>query len=172
MEVILVRHDNQNMPTAARGAVAVLVQYVGGLGAANARRWERFLYGLLDLEPGETVTVRTLKPRVGWFHRKHMALEQALFEAQEVFEDFAQFRDWLKIGGGLCDYFPGARGLVAVPRSIAWDKMEEDEFREFDDNLKAFLRAHGCAVLWPRLRPAAQLQAVERILSAFERPMV
>lgn len=170
MNVTLVRQDTGPVRPEARGAVARFLEHVQGLGEANKRRFERFLHSLLDLEPGETVELSTRKPRSAWFHRKHMALESQLFDAQEVFADFAQFRDWLKIGGGLCDYFPGADGrLVAIPKSIAWDKLEEDDFRAFDEAMCAFLRAHGCAVLWPGLRPAAQREAMERLLQAFDK---
>jgi hypothetical protein len=40
----------------------------------------------MKLEPGEIVEIRTHQERIGWYHRKHMALEQRVFEAQEKFE--------------------------------------------------------------------------------------
>lgn len=169
MNVTLVRKDTGPVPAAVRACVAQLLEHVDGLGGPNAGKFGRFLYGLLDLEAGEICELSTRKPRVAWFHRKHMALESALFDAQEVFEHFDQFRDWLKIGAGLCDYFPGINGMVAVPRSIAWDKMEEDDFRVFERDMLHFLRGRGCGVLWPGMRPAAQIRALEDILVAFNR---
>lgn len=171
MKLTLVRQDTgATPPDAARSALRVLLQYVNGMGEQGRRQVERFMYGLLDLEPGELVNVTTEKRRVGWRHRKHMALESALFDAQGVFENFEQFRHWLKVGAGLCDYFPGVSGMVAVPRSISFAEMEEDDFVQFDEDMKAFLRGRGCEALWPMASRRQQVQNIERILTAFERP--
>lgn len=168
-KLLLVRQDTGPITSEDRSYVAAFLRRVSGLGEKGQKQVERFLYGLLDLEPGEMVEVETRKERVGWFHRKHMAFESAVFDAQEVIPDFDQFRDWLKIGAGHCDYYAGANGMVAIPRSISYAKLEEDEMREFDDNCVRFLRERGCETLWPGLRRVQQVNAIEQILQAFNK---
>jgi hypothetical protein len=57
---------------------------VDGLGERGKRQWRRLWSNSLRLEPGEMVDIKTHQARIGWYHRKHMALEQALFESQEL----------------------------------------------------------------------------------------
>lgn len=39
----------------------------------------------------------------------HMAIEQAVFDAQDRFSDFEMFRDWLKIGSAWVVWVPGPK---------------------------------------------------------------
>jgi hypothetical protein len=168
-EITLVRQESAPIqPADAEAARRVFFGVVDGLGERGRKQWRRFWNGLMRLEPGEMVVIKTVKPRSGPFHRRHMALEQAVFEAQEKFEHFEQFRNWLKVGAGHCDWVPGPRGAVMpVPRSIAYDAIEEDEMRDFHDSTVSFLREHGSAVLWRHLAPAARVEMVETILGGF-----
>jgi Protein of unknown function (DUF1367). len=169
-EIVLVRQEASPIPPAdADAARRVLFGLVDGLGESNRKRWRRFVNGLFRLEPGEMAEIRTNRPRSGPFHRRHMALEQRVFEAQERFEQFKPFRDWLKVGAGHCDWFPGPKGGVfPVPKSIAYDQLEEDEMREFHDNTVAFLRTeHAGRTLWKHLGDAARVEMVESVLQEF-----
>lgn len=169
-DITLVRQEDTELTAAEKEAARkVFFGVVDGLGERGRKQWRRFWNGLLRLEPGEMVVIKTVKPRSGPFHRRHMAMEQRLFEAQERFSSFEQFRNWLKTGAGHCDWIPGPRGAVMpVPRSIAYDQLEDDEMREFHDHAVAFLREdHACKVLWPHLSPTARIEMIEGILSNF-----
>jgi hypothetical protein len=123
----------------------------------------------MRLEPGEMVDIKTHKARSGPFHRRHMLIETRVFEAQEKFTEFEQFRNWLKVGAGFCDWCVGPKGgVIPVPKSIAFDKLEEDEMREVHESMVAFLReAHAIKVLWPKL-PASQRElSIEALLTEF-----
>lgn len=171
-EIVLVRQQPEPIaPSDAEAARRVLFGMVDGLGEMGRKRWRRFVNGLMRLEPGEMVEIRTRKPRSGPFHRRHMALEQAVFEAQERFEQFNPgFRDWLKVGAGHVDWFPGPKGgVIPVPKSIAYDALEDDEMREFHEKVVAFLRTeHAARTLFPHLRALDGMAAVERVLGEFD----
>jgi hypothetical protein len=98
-----------------------------------------------------------------------MALEQAVFESQERFENFKAFRDWLKVGAGHCDWYPGPKGGVfPVPRTISYSKLEQGEMEEFHVNAVAFLRSeHAGRTLWRHLSSMARVEMIETILEGF-----
>lgn len=167
----LVRQDTQPAPAEDLAAARrVLFGMIDGLGEHGKRQWRRFMGSLLRLEPGEMVEIQTHKPREGWFHRKHMALEQRVFEAQERFQDFTQFRTWCKVGSGFVDWLPGPKGgVIPVPKSIAYSELEEGEMREFHDAFVAFLRMeHAGRTLWPHLSTTQRIEAIEGLLRPFE----
>jgi hypothetical protein len=168
-EIQLVRQPVQIPEQDREAARRVMFGVVDGLGAKGRKAWRRFWNGLLKLEPGEIVEIRTHKERLGWYHRKHMALESRLFEAQERFESFEQFRNWIKIGAGFCDWVPGPKGaVVPIPRSIAYSKLEQGDMEQFHDDVIGFLRSpHAIKVLWPKADQNTALQAVEGLLEEF-----
>ena len=101
------------------------------------------------------VDIKTHQARVGWYHRKHMALEQSVFEAQERFEDFESFRTWLKVGAAFVDWFPGPKGgVIPVPKSISYAKLEQGAMEQFHNDAVAFLRTeHAGKTLWFQSAP-------------------
>lgn len=147
----------------------VVFGIIDGLGDVNRKRWRRFWSGLRRLAPGEMVEVSTRKQRSGPFHRRHMAIEHRVFDSQERLDEFSVFRDWLKVGCGFCDWLPGARGGVfPIPRSIAYDQLEDDAMREFHEQAVAFLRsAHACKFLWPKLPAQQREAAMDSLLGEF-----
>lgn len=170
-EIVIVRQEDMQVTEADKDATRrVIFGTVDGLGEINRKRWRRFWSTLMRMEPGETATIRTHKARSGPFHRRHMAMEQAVFEAQERFTDFERgFRDWLKVGAGHCVWFPGPRGGVfPVPKSISYAEMEEGEMRDFHESAVAFLRTeHAGKTLWPHLKPLQRTEMIETILRGF-----
>lgn len=171
-DITLVRMDSSPIPPSdAEAARRVLFGIVDGLGDRGRRQWRRFVSSLLRLEPGEMVDIKTHKARVGRNHRRHMLIETRVFEAQERFEHFDPgFRDWLKVGAGFVDWYPGPKGAVMpVPRSIAFDKLEEDAMQELHDQMIAFLRTpHALKTLWPKLSPLDRELAIEAVLMDFK----
>ena len=171
MSVInLVRQTPAAITEADREAVRrVLFGTVDGLGEVGRKSWRRFIAGLMRLEAGEMVTVITHKGRSGPFHRRHMAIEQAVFEAQEKFEQFDAFRTWLKVGSGFVDWYPGPRGgVIPVPRSTSYAKLEDNDMRQVHDDMIAFLRTeHAGKTLWKHLDAGARTDVIESILDGF-----
>lgn len=168
-EILLVRQPGAIPDDKRDAAREVLFGVVDGLGDLGKKQWRRFFNSLMRLEPGEVVKVTTKKPRSGPFHRRHMVIETRVFDAQERFEQFDQFRNWLKVGAGYCDWIPGPRGAVMpVPKSIAYDELEDGDFRQVHDDMIAFLRSeHAGKVLWPKATPAQRSECIELVLSEF-----
>ena len=171
-DITLVRQQAEPIaPADADAARRVLFGMVDGLGERGKKQWRRFIAGLIRLEPGEMVEIKTHKERSGPFHRFHMALETRVFEAQERIAEFEDFRLWLKLGAGHVTWMPGPRGgVVPVPKSISYAKLEDDAMREFHDAAVAFLRTeHAAKYLWPKLPAAQRGEAIEAVLMEFDR---
>jgi hypothetical protein len=171
-EIVLVRKDAAPIcKDDAEAAKRVLFSQIDGLSEAHQKSWRRLWnWFLTKAEPGEMVEFKAHRDRLGWYHRKHMALEQRVFEAQERFTDFGQFRNWLKIGAAFCDWVPGPKGaIVPVPKSISYSAIGQDEMEAFNDAAVAFLRTpHAIKTLWPHMPDHERELAVEAVLIPFE----
>lgn len=168
-EITLVRqHDVQVTEEEKAVARKVMFGIVDGLGEKGQKQWRRFWSSVLRLGPGEMMEVSTRQERVGPYHRRHMLLESRVFEAQEAFDNFNQFRNWLKVGAGHCDWYPSPRGgMFAVPNSIAYSNLEQGAMEEFHSNAVTFLRTpQAWRVLWPHAKHEAAFDRVEMILGA------
>lgn len=169
-EITLVRQDAAPIaPQDAEAARRVIFGIVDGLGEQGRKQWRRLWNRIMRLEPGEMIDVTTVQARLGWYHRKHMALEQAVFEAQEKFEDFESFRTWLKVGAGFVDWYPGPKGgVIPVPRSISYGSLEQGDMEQFHDAAVAFLRSeHAGRTLWRHLSERQRIDMIETILGGF-----
>lgn len=169
-DIMLVRQQDTQLSEADREAARrVFFGVVDGLGERGRRQWRRLWNRLVKLEPGEMMEIRTLQPRVGWYHRKHMAMEQALFEAQDRFEDFESFRTWMKVGAGFVDWFPGPKGgVIPVPKSISYSALEQGDMETFHADAVNFLRTeHAGKTLWKHLTPEKRIEMLEFVLSSF-----
>ena len=144
---------------------------LAGLTEKDGRGWARFL-GLVKrlLQSGSCITFTWREPRSGPFHRRFFAMLGAAFDAQERFDDPEQFRLWLTVGAGFCDFVPHPqRGVVAIPKSIAFDKLEQAEFQEVADAVWQFYRsAHAREILYPHLSADASFEMVWSVLDAFD----
>ncbi|HVL77598.1 MAG TPA: DUF1367 family protein [Noviherbaspirillum sp.] len=170
-QALIVRDRSVEVSPAEREvATKVLEQAIRGVDEENHSRWRRFLRHVFGMEHGEIVEVGTRIPRSGPFHRFHMAIEQAVFDAQERFSDFEQFRNWIKIGAGHVDWVPGAKGgIVPLPKSISYARLEEQEMRTFHANMLAFLRGpHAAPYLWRHLGADKASEMMNTVLSGFD----
>ncbi|WPB58620.1 DUF1367 family protein [Xylophilus sp. GOD-11R] len=169
-DITLVRCDPVEISESDRAvARRVIFSIIDGLGGTGRRQWRRFWNRVFKLEPGEMIDIKTHQARLGWYHRRHMALEQMLFESQDKFEDFDAFRTWLKVGSGFVDWYPGPKGgVIPVPRSISYSKLEQGDMEKFHGDAVNFLRTeHAGKTLWNHLRPERRSEMVESILGSF-----
>ena len=169
-EITLVKQAPVAIPEVDRAAARrVLFGAIDGLGEKGKKQWRRFVNGLFNLEPGETVEIVTHKARSGPYHRRHFAIEQAVFDAQERFTDFDAYLSWVKVGAGWVIWAAGPKGgVVPIPKSISYAAAEQGEFAEFHDKVMAFLRgAHAAVYLWPHLKDKAD-EMMDSILSEFD----
>lgn len=170
-DITLVRQPGAEIADEDREAARrVIFGIVDGLGDVGRKQWRRFWNGLFRMEAGEMVSITTRKARSGPFHRRHMAIETAVFEAQEKFTSFDKgFRDWLKVGAGHCEWFPGPKGgIFPIPKSISYTEMEEGDMREFHEASIAFLRTeYAQKTLWRHLSELQRSEMLETILKGF-----
>jgi hypothetical protein len=141
-----------------------------GFTEKDKRAYALFRKAILELEPGELFTLETWFPREGWRHRKHFAMLAAVYDAQETFQDSEQLRMWLQVGAGHCDFVPGPDGqMVAIPKSIKFSAIDDADFADHHEKVKAFLRSERARrYLWPHLDDAQTHETVEILLGEFE----
>lgn len=166
-DLILVKQHPTEISEADKAAARALIfGTVDGLGEDGKKAWRRFWNMLWKLEPGEMVDIKLHKERIGLNHRRHMLFEQRVFEGQERFPTFKDFRVWLKVGAGFCDWYAGPRGgVIPVPKSIAYHELEEMAMQQLHVDMVAFLRTeHAVKTLWPKLSLLDRDAALESIL--------
>lgn len=169
-KIVIIRTD-RTMPdaNALDGARALLFGAIDGFSREDKSAWRRFWKRLLKLEPGEMAQAEMMFPRSGPFHRRHMKIEQSVFDAQERFRDFEQFRYWLKVGAAWVTWAAGPKGgVVPIPKSISYANADEEEFRRYHYQVVGFLRGpHAARYLWPHAGDHAH-EMMNSILEGFD----
>lgn len=162
MTKIVVARTGMQLPANMDAARELLFGAIDGAHHEDKRAWRRFWKRILRLGPGEMVEVEIVFPRSSPFHRRHMAIMRAIFDGQEMFEDFEQLLTWVKVGAGLVDFHACSGVLVPIPKSISFAKADEEEFHRYHDAVMKFLRGgHAARYLWPHLSdPHAMVEAV------------
>jgi hypothetical protein len=144
--------------------------HLEGFGQKGAKVYAKFLAACKALEIGETLSFSYKVPRSGPFHRRHFAMLNQVFDAQEQFASDLDFRKWTEVGAGHVLFVPGPTGrMVALPRSIAYDELDQADFEDLHEKVKAFLRSrHATAFLWPHLDESQQMGMIEQLLVEFQ----
>lgn len=157
----------RELPPAEREVVSrFLFGRIRGLDRQHDTRWRQLWKRLWRAEAGEVLQLDNVVDRSGPFHRMHMAMEQAVFDAQERFEQFQGFRLWLKTGAGWGTFEREGKTLVFVPSSTAYDQCSDDEMRELHTQMLEFLHTdRALTYLWPTLKPAKRAQMLADALS-------
>jgi hypothetical protein len=172
MEIVLLKQLDVRLEEPAASHVReFLFQHLDGATDQDKKAWRRFVRALHEAGSGEYFTITIQRQRVGKLHRKQMALETKVFNAQERIKDREQFRLWLKLGAGFVDWMAGPKGGVfPVPRSISFSQCSEEEADDYRSKVLDFLRSeHAQHYLWPALSPQMAEQSMESILQQFER---
>lgn len=125
-----------------------------GLGEKGRRAYEKFRKKVAELEVGETLKFSYKLPRSPRHHKFFFWRLNELFSRQESFKDEDELLVFLKVGAGFVDFLPGPDGgLVAVPKSIAWENLEEHDFTEVKRKMWDFLwTLPARKALWPHMR--------------------
>lgn len=157
----------RNVPPADRDAVRrFLFDNIRGLDEKHDKRWRRLWGRIWKADAGEVMHLEVVVDRSGPFHRRHMAMEQALFDRQERWRKLDDMRWWLKTGAGWGDFhlLPNGR-MKFIPASTSYEACSDDEMREVHENMLAFLRTpYAMRRLWPHLSPDARYEMLESIL--------
>ncbi len=148
----------------------VLMGLFNGFTREDQKAWGKFWKRLMGMEQGELVNVAMTFERSSPYHRRHMAIEQSVFDAQERFDQFEQFRYWLKVGAGWVTWAAGPKGgVVPIPKSISYHKAEQTDFEQYHAETIKFLRGpHAANYLWPHLKGARAAEMINAILMEFD----
>jgi hypothetical protein len=141
-----------------------------GFSEKDRRAYVKFRKSVDELQAGEMFTISVWFPRNAKFHKLHFALINALFEQQEQFEEPDDLRRWLYVGAGHCNMLPGPKGrMVAIPKSVAYDKIDDAQFSELHAKVIDFMRSRYCqGFLWAHLDDVKRGDIIESIVGEFE----
>lgn len=112
-------------------------------------------------KPGEVVKAKISKPRNYENHKRLFALLQFIAATSELYDTVEKALTALKILTGHCEFVPHPKTgeLVAVPKSISYEAMDEVEFGEwFESAINATLKH-----LTPQMNRIAIDQAIEQV---------
>ena len=144
---------------------------LNGLGKRDQKAYARFRKLIQKLESGEIFTLNFWFPRNRKLHGLYFVMLTQVLNAQEQFDDVDKLRCWLTVGAGDCEFYPGPNGrIVAIPKSINFQSMDDEEFGDHLKRVKEFLRSDRAQLfLWPHLKPMQASEIVEGLLQGFER---
>jgi hypothetical protein len=140
-----------------------------GVSQADKRRWVNYKFRVANL--GDSCIVfEWREPRSGPFHRRHFKMLASIFEAQDVFDDPRMFRKWSEVSAGYAKFIPMPTGeMCAIPDSIAYERLDQQEFHEIHEKVFQFLRSeHARKFLWSHMSDGVSEQMIETILQGFE----
>jgi hypothetical protein len=161
----------QNLPEPERSVVRrFLFDNIRGLNEQHDKRWRRFWGRIWNADAGEVTHLQVVVDRSGPFHRRHMAIEQTLFDRQERWRKPEDMRWWLKTGAGWGNYtlLPNGR-MKFIPSSTCYEECSDDEMREVHKNMLDFLRTpYALRRLWPHLTPNQREEMLDSILKSHE----
>lgn len=161
-----------NLPEPERSVVRrFLFDNIRGLDEQHDKRWRRFWGRIWNADAGEVTHLQVVVDRSGPFHRRHMAMEQALFDRQERWRRLEDMRWWLKTGAAWGEFtlLPNGR-MKFIPRSTSYEACSDDEMREVHEAMLAFLRTpYAQRRLWPHLNADQREAMLESILDPAER---
>jgi hypothetical protein len=115
---------------------AMLLKTERGLRGATAKdqeAWAKFRRRLETMKPGTWLRFESTSPRNGPHHRKLMALLQLIAENSEVYTTVERALVAVKLIVGHFEpcIDPETGEVIKVPKSIAFDSMDQDEFDSF-----------------------------------------
>lgn len=140
-----------------------------GLTEKDRIMWSALWGAWARMDEGDCCEIGVFVERYPPTHRRHMAIEQAVFEAQHSFVSNDAFRDFVKTGAGFVTWEGSEGSLVAVPRSTSYSECDELEMRAFSVAMIDFLRTPVAMVaLWPELSNRAREEMITGILKRFE----
>ena len=115
---------------------AILVKTDTGLRGstpADHDAWTKFKRRLETTKPGTYLRIESTRPRNGAHHKKLFALLQLVAENSETYDTVEKALVAIKLVSGYTDPFidPISGKLTQMPKSIAYESMDQDEFDKF-----------------------------------------
>lgn len=123
-------------------------------GERDAERLKRF-------KVGDVIKAEVTKPRNYANHKRLFSLLTLIAETSDVYDNVEKALVAVKIASGHVDFLPNPETgeLVAVPRSIAYESMDEIQFSEWFESAINAVLAHIC----PHMNRMAIEQATDLV---------
>jgi hypothetical protein len=104
-----------------------------GATAADHEAWGKFRRGLEVMPEGHYLRLDWVRDRNGAHHRKFFALLQLVAENSETYNTVEKALVALKLVTGHFEpaIHPETGELIQVPKSISYEKMDQDTFEKF-----------------------------------------
>lgn len=102
-------------------------KHLGALRPADRVAEEAFA----KVKPGEVVRVEMKRPRNAKHHRKYWALLALVVDNLDQSVSVETLHDWMKLKVGCVRLLRTKSGLVELPGSISFEKMDQSQFEEF-----------------------------------------
>jgi hypothetical protein len=168
--IALAKHHDVELTEPQRRLLAgILFEILGGVTDRDQAEWKAFWRELIGAGSGEIFAVKLIVVRDGAFHRRHMKMESELFKSQDQYWSFDQFRNWLKVGAGFCDWMVVRGQFVPQPKSIGYEECDQATMEQFHNDTITFLRTqHARHHLWPHLTDAMAEDMMETFLERFD----
>ena len=115
---------------------------------------------LSKLKDGDLVKAEIKVPRNLAHHRKFWKLMSIVYENQTYYQSPEHVCTAFKVATGHCDYLQTQRGLVGIPRSISFAKMDQPGFEKFYSDAVDYL----CREVIPSLDKETLKREVEELL--------
>lgn len=114
-----------------------LKKYHGMLAPADERAEEI----IAQMQHAQVIKVSYHFPRNYGNHKRFFAFLKVTFDLQDNFDNMTHYRKWLTMKAGQYDVVAAPNGkTMFLPKSIAFDKMDETEFRQvFSDCIDVFI---------------------------------
>ena len=113
----------------------VLRKHLGSLRPAD----EQCETWLGKIANGDCIMVDARKPRNIQHHRKLFALLNLVVENIDQSITVEMLLGIIKLRTGYCDVIQTAKGEIALPKSIAFESMDQTQFSEFYDKAVDFI---------------------------------
>lgn len=128
-----------------------------GLVPDTEKDWE----ALRRFKLGEVTKAEITKPRNYQHHKKLMALCQLISENSEVYDTVEKALTGLKLTTGHVDFIahPATGELVAMPRSISFEAMDQVDFAEWYEKAVAA----ACKYMVPQMTRMDAEQALDMV---------
>jgi hypothetical protein len=126
---------------------------ITGVTERHQKGWLKFWKLLQELTDEVCVYVEFYFPRNPKLHKLFFKRLHNVFKMQELFAEFDDFRLWVTVQAGYCNFVPGKDGkLCAIPKSIRYSKMDDLEFEAyFEAVMKGLWEGDTHRILWPHL---------------------
>ena len=110
--------------------------------AAADEKAEKIIVGM---KQGQAMKIKYSLPRNYGNHKRFFAFIKIAFGIQDHFQNIEHFRHYIEMKAGAFSEVEAPNGYkLYLPKSIAFDKMDETEFRElFDKCIDAFVEIWG-----------------------------